>query len=1189
MSLEKLIEEISKYANSKGTSAHDEQKKNFFSLILDSYHEKTLTVANLTFFLMQLDPEDHRNLFWLSRSRSASPNSQAAQLIAKLYRELGVPITDQYLAHLVAANSGQKDAIGKVLSTFPYRYWQRDPWSKLARKNLDRELKVSLGLHTFADKSLVEALDEKPADLQNNLLKLFQNTPAYFPEVVKQLYDIQKNKEKNSELGVLVALGEDSPVEDLEKELLALVQEKPELFNAVCDSDPEIATAVIQGLIKENPVHAKYFFDLPQALQERVQTLLQERFDFTSLGAISELTTSIHFVLQKPEGVEPLTHMVTVLAKSLEAEQTHLIADFQKKQAIEIIDAYLAQEPGSYKSNFFNQLKKRIESDGLTVDVLLAELQGKDKGQLFAKWSGASQSRAMKVLFDLYKMANFVSPAEEKLYRQSIHFDPVNDVLAKRHNIDAKRQEYIQRKVRQALRAETRSASELANKSELEKRIVPIVNDYKTYSPFVYRSHAFMQRQVEARYQALLIEKAFEKVGDGRDALFDPQGHIIVVVDADDFEQEDYDLIFQGIPGLEANKHTLEKMLGRSINAKTLCNLDIADSEGLKQKFKERLHAPELDEALDQYLASDERSSVVALQEEMMMHISLSLRGLEKMHGAPLLTEEQRWAVMREVNNGVLVKFANILKQVKDEEDEIDFVRLNKELDEARKDLAPGFRELLVDAIKKAKPDDFESLTAKMAAELNKEHFTETTATGWDYLRTDNANQSVTHISATEKTAHGKQLGAEEQAVRVVSRNQYIANGHQVRAYQDATAELRVPSIAQNSGPHSDAVRDVKEKLARDVRQLRAKNGYYSGPIIYNLLTSLHSKAYDNLPILELQNKQRASAARILKGSHWFNYEQLLTGETQAFVYVQNIPVNQHTNELNYYASDNATSEAALMADMAMLATFERQAAHFPPQLRESICTTFRAAHAKYIKFLPQAEYGNKYFKDSQQGNETIKDFTAKKEKWKSALPMTPADNLPALAVQALFSIMVNDHHHNKQFGMLTQALSVYVEEMSMAGCKSANERYQAVSSRAGLLKSIAQNEGPFSHEKQAVLDTLKLFVSGKASIEQLQEKLDIAYNKHNLHGAVAAISEEDQGASSKVQATSNKENKGVVSEWNTNYAESGYLSRLFQKFSSKLQAHKAQLTEKFIELFKARTAEASPEEPKMSSIPLVH
>ena len=496
----------------------------------------------------------------------------------------------------------------------------------------------------------------------------------------------------------------------------------------------------------------------------------------------------------------------------------------------------------------------------------------------------------------------------------------------------------------------------------------------------------------------------------------------------------------------------------------------------------------------------------------------------------------------------------------------VDYSVLNEALDKARKPLAIQCREKLVELMQETYPRTDWPHEIKS---LKKHDFTSTTATGLDYLHSDARNQTVIRISATDHTAHDKKVGQHNQAFRLLHRNHYRADGNIV-PYAMRTTEARVPSIADKNTTQHKAVVDVAAKLHQDHRLLSAQSEHSDAPMVYNLLTSLHTFVYDISPF-ERSNRQRLSAEYILQGSHLYNLQQVRAGEISSLVYVQNIPVNQHTNKLDDTAFDDVTKEATLMTDMALLSTLRHHAALFPCEIHKDLNKTYSFAHQKYTSFLPEAEQIGAYFHKTEAGHSVRDELKKHKNEWISAhLNTSPHDTMDALVIKALFKMYSKNMHRDIQFGMLAQALSIYVEPISQSGCKSANERYQAVSGRVELLKSIGSRRfDELSVEEREVKNALRDIIDGRGSFAKLQEHLDKAYNQHNLQGAVAAVSMEDQGASSKVQATKNRKTPGVITELNTNIAETGFLSRLHQTCSSAMQSHKANLAGIFKQLFK--------------------
>lgn len=855
-----------------------------------------------------------------------------------------------------------------------------------------------------------------------------------------------------------------------------------------------------------------------------------------------------------------MTWLQDSVAMEIKSEAPQLIALDQKENALRVIQNYLDQQPGAYKHQFFSDLA--LEIDRVTdvsekdwfLNLLKNKLKKADNKELFSKWSGLTHSRAAAVMASLYNIASLggglSSIQFNKMANEKELPDQVNDNTL-----------LIQGKIREIVMNPDRDKS-----SHLALKIGSAFKEMQAKAQFLQNSQHHNSRAVESEYQKKLITKGMEKASKQEHPAFDLQGHVLVFVK---LKEVDYQAILDNIKqkkiGSNSAEQTVKLLLGSELTSHTLCNLDIKGNETLEAKFKTWIGRDDVPQSL---MDSKDRASIIDLQEEMSLHVLLALRVLENKLSFKF-NHELRTKLLSDVNKLVQNKVKTILELAHFKAEELNnFENLNTSLDKARKELAVGCRTVLVDSICNQYP------TLKLEHVLDKHDFTSTTATGMDYLRSDARNQTVVRISGTKNTAHDKALGASKQALRFLHRNHYkneADQGLSVTPYNEKTLEARVPSIAVKESSESEGTKDVANKLQESHRLLRTQAAYSNGPMIYNLLTSLHTLAYDNSPF-ERSNKQRLSAEYILQGSHLYNLRQKRIGEPDELVYVQNIPVNQHSGELDDSAFDDVTKEATIMTDMALLSTLNHYAGVFDCALRESITQSYSYAHKQYLSFLPEVEKDDKYFHNTDFGYSVKTHLINKKSQWNSVKITSPdSDNLNTLVVKALFKMYSSNDYRDKQFGMLAQSLSVFVEPMSQAGCKSANERYQGVSGRVELLKSISsRSDDQLSAEEMYVKMALRNFVEGKgtASCAEVQRCLDQAYNKHNLYGAATVFSKEDQGAASKVEATKNKAHPGIIDEIDTNVAETGFLTRLHQSHCSSMQAHKANLAEVYKTLF---------------------
>lgn len=1152
---------------------HDLIKRCFFKAVSQLFVTKKFTIHTLTELIASLPDEERFQLFYhgrkmgVSYQEKASHFSKAGTLIHELYATLGVSLNDEEMIELVAEGFNQKKQ--DYLKNYAYAQWQKKPYSLSTILHLERELIIGLNLEKKLNNnidllnqhSLVNLLlqENNSNHLVDNLCSLYKCAPDYFVVIINSIQQKMQQKaidESQLNFPSLINL------------LLNSELGKDKLFISL------LTSANIDVAIQVITEQKQDFFDLSSSMQSAVFNSLVERNIFfedrllqhNEFNDINERMHSSHFssqifrdsVLRFDDDNDYLAFRDRVYEKAI-IDPINACAQIQAVVAINAIKTYLQTKPNQYKTKFFQQIMTLIEIEGLSISLLQTQLQYADRHQLFAKMSGLENSQSAKLFSHLYQFASLNSLLDKEQISAMVNKGdlPVKD-------LQEESIVFLNNKIEELL-----IYPEKMGDSIVEQTIKAAIHYFDSFLNFFDKVKAVKQKKAEAIYQHYLLEKALVEANSF--LIFDPQGHILVKLQLSEL---DYAAIVKKITHKEGGTKTdLEELLGAAITSTTFCNIDISANEDLKRKFIECMQVDdELLPILEIYLTSSERSSVIALQEELTFHIELSMRVLRQLGLS--ISDDNYKRLLAFTNQLTIAEFEIILLDAYANE-RIDYAQINQYLDQARPRLAKLCQEKLVEFLCENlnDPQSIEQLQTHLT-DLTDLKFEKTTATGCDYFRTDNNNQTSIRISATEMTSHAKEIEQNNQAIRLLARNR-IQNDT-ISPYSANTVEARVPSIACKSLNHKTAVRNIVNKLKESYRLIRVKAGGYRGPLVYNLLTSLHTKLYD-ISFFEINNRQRASAARILKGSHLYNREQLTAGDYDNLIYVQNIPVNQHTNELNLNAFDNATAEAALMTEMALLATFNHYSAVFPPSLGRSIEQIYTQAHQYYVNFLIKEGDGEHYFRTSKQGGLLIEKLIEEKANWQQT-PYNYSNNLQAMIVQALFKMTMTDHYQNKQFGMLVQTLSIVVEPISQAGCKSANERYQAVAGRVELLKSISikTNHNDYDAIKIKLVNYLEH--GNLSNLAELQETIDTIYNNCNLQGAAAVISLEDQGAASKVKPTANTTNRGIVKEINTNYAETNFLSNLKQSCAHKLQTHKAHLANKFRLLFQMQV-EKLPQE----------
>ena len=598
----------------------------------------------------------------------------------------------------------------------------------------------------------------------------------------------------------------------------------------------------------------------------------------------------------------------------------------------------------------------------------------------------------------------------------------------------------------------------------------------------------------------------------------------------------------------------------------------------------------------------------------MEMHMRLVSRVLENFiheNHVPmnrLINQLSNWNHIRhqaaiQINQEVKSKFQDALLLAYDTNSnpKINVAKLNKELAAARKDLAQFAKQALFGELLKINvdADDLEKMFDKVDKHAIDKHamdmdaFKHTTATGLEYIRTDVDLESCVRFSAADETAHDKKKWDSNNphsfATREIHRNDYIAvqvNDEviewQVKQADRTRLELRVPSIAVISLDDDKAVNDVAKKLEINYERLQKQLGGYDGPMTYNLLTALNFSPVDCT--YDSANRQRVSAARILKGTHIFNRQQILAGKPGSLWLVENISVNQQGINLSYDRWDNATLEATLMGDIAMLNNFNSHQSCLPPAMRKYVKSVYDKAYTEYNHFLQNNEQGKLYFKDSLEGKRVIEQIKNFKEALKhnaDGLQFDSKAPLVETASKALMKIMAMNKLGKKSYGPLVQSLSIFMEMASQHGCKSANEREALISNTVDLLDSIERvnqkqqnsEQGKLANDARSdVIAALGSFLTrddndDKQKIKKVRDELNKALNVFNLYGPL--VSHEDQGASIKIEASASmmvagidfnpahKGKLGLFDRFNTNIAVPREFTHLDSAHVSGMQAHK--------------------------------
>ncbi|MDR3502371.1 MAG: hypothetical protein P4L79_07290 [Legionella sp.] len=622
--------------------------------------------------------------------------------------------------------------------------------------------------------------------------------------------------------------------------------------------------------------------------------------------------------------------------------------------------------------------------------------------------------------------------------------------------------------------------------------------------------------------------------------LFDPQGRVLINVSLTNEEQAQFD------------------NLGHTPTPVTTVSLDVLGNpspeyDGLKHAYREQYDLAH-DGLTDNENVKEKqaqalmgiRGSIIPLQQEYHFHLALAARSYAS---AGRFTEAQ----MEQAHEAAMVRVQGLITQaVKDalekatKNGEVNDVKLVQALDKARKSISTDAHRILVEEITRATGV---ILTKKEIKDLHLKHEAEiTTATPNDVVHIDQDMGQTTLIAGTQVTAHDRGVGAEHLADR-----RLITIAHDDANQAPPRIQIRVPSLdVKEKIKPKDAISDVEVKLNHIREKYHIGASVDEGPAKIKAFTyNLHTALNDSLE--GGKNKQSQGAQYILTGAHNYNKAQLdkaqLDNEPPVFCLVQNISVNGFGDSLGY-GWNALRNEATLMTEMSMMYNL---VAKDDPQ-RARVEDAFNA----YKAYLSDDNRGP-YFSQSpqaEQAREAIKDVKAgwAKTAGRGVVDddqLSTAEQTVESAKLAMKAMMANNLHQSHEHAKLFQAMSIFVEQASIAGCKSGNERAQAINGRVAVLDSVAsQKDDPIVQAIHAVAEAKTSKEVTKATAN-LKQALDSKYDNHLQSGA-SIISAVDQGAAAKVNAK-----RGFAGLFNRNYAEESTLDHLQQGKAGKMQAHK--------------------------------
>jgi len=535
---------------------------------------------------------------------------------------------------------------------------------------------------------------------------------------------------------------------------------------------------------------------------------------------------------------------------------------------------------------------------------------------------------------------------------------------------------------------------------------------------------------------------------------------------------------------------------------------------------------------LDHAEGEEGDNSIIPLQEEFYFHLALATRVYEQIvrdlfpasnqalyPKAKLeqLTKEAHTSTMHQVMEHIHKAYQDA-RAAATKDGVLDVSIMNKHLDKARAKITPlAHTQLMQNIVEKTgivfKPEHFKR--AKKIAES-------TTATDDDILYVNKQQGLVTLIKGSKITAHHRVKGSDFGHRQLIT-HQIDAEGH-VSELAYPRIQIRTPSPVVKKGLKEPAIiKDVVTKIKTVVEAYGLEQ-----TLIYNRYTAINDTLGDTGGNLQTQ-----SAAHILQAAHQYNHEVALAGD-DAYFLVENISVNGFGDTLGYEKQDPLLIESTLMAEMALVHTL----------------TGHKGMMGLYKAYL-MTENRPKYFSESEQGKSVIKVIQNLKSKWQKETPdVSQEEDDVTLAKGCLKKLMAQNAHFTHEYAKLIQALSVYVEPVSLGGCKSGNERAQAINGRVLILDAMKPGS-PMHTQLKALASAQDYHVMGAA--EALKQIIDNTYNDQALYGAASVVSLVDQGAPAKVEAKP----KGM--HISRNYAEesASTMTNLRQEKAGQMQAHK--------------------------------
>lgn len=629
----------------------------------------------------------------------------------------------------------------------------------------------------------------------------------------------------------------------------------------------------------------------------------------------------------------------------------------------------------------------------------------------------------------------------------------------------------------------------------------------------------------------------------------------------------------------------LAQFIGFKVTPTTLVSLEDASFEN---EFLDRLGGTSRERKahISKILRAIPRGSIIALQQELYFHLSLvkrvfaQLNGLDEESVAKL--DRAYEEAIKEVNEQVLTVYRAALSATP-----FNLATLNRRLDAARPEIASCAHTILIDNITKVDLPFPPSVRRRLKYSLKL-----ATATAQDILHVNTELKLATLIQSEIMTSHAYWLG--DMPRRLIITHRY-EEGKVLESHPRFRIRIPTPVIKKisNSPATTEAmfVEDATQKLSLVVSKYRlherlSRESYLSprNAIIYNQLTALND-TFGDLG----GNSQTASARHILLAAHAYNRNFTREDDDKkqfVFCFVQGISVNGFGDALGY-GFNRLRNEATLMAEMALLHTVYAAA-------NQTDKARIDRVFLQYETFLYSSR---RFFSSSSWGKDAIQTIQQLKNRW-LVYPVDENDSWTMRQKGVLMKMMGSNLHLTHEYAKLVQSLSIAAADVSASGCKSGNERAQAIHGRVAILDSVENLSIDLQQQKaeeaiveggrealitkrleairEAVSQTLDCGLakdlggdSNSSTIQRderkgiihavsrLKKAVDTLYNEAGLQGSATLVSLDDQAGPSKVEAKPWYFMSGLKAFFSRNYAEESTLTLLHQRHASVMQSHK--------------------------------